>query len=349
MERSSTSGGTASLPTILDVARLAGVSKSTVSNVLRATGRVSAGTRTQVLAAIDELGYRPNVLARNLVRRRTSTLGLLVGDLANPFYSELAKLVEQRASAAGYTTMIANTDGRPDFERARVETLLEHRVAGILVLQLTGGRATVTDVLARAVPLVVLTCPEEEGADSVSVDDAEGVHAATVHLLGLGHRRIAYLTSDLIEVGSDRLRREGYLRGLREADIESSSDLIRPVSQLEAPDGAIAEAVVGLVGLCNRPTAIICANDLIAVDVLDTLEGLGLAVPADVSVVGFDDIALASLRRISLTTVSQPREELARLAVELALDRIELGFDGPPRRVHLAPTLVVRSSTGPPR
>src|SRR5207244_7768836 len=125
-------------PTILDVARKAGVSKSTVSNVIRGAGKTSAATRARVLGAIADVGYRPNAIARNLVRRRTTTVGVLVGDLANPFYSELAKLVERRLSGAGYTTMICNTDGRPASERARVESLLEHRVAGILMLQLSG-------------------------------------------------------------------------------------------------------------------------------------------------------------------------------------------------------------------
>ena len=125
-------------PTILDVARAAGVSKSTVSNVIREAGKTSPATRERVLSAISAVGYRPNAIARSLVRRRTTTVGILVGDLANPFYSELAKLVEQRLTAAGYATMLCNTDGHAASERSRIESLLEHRTAGIVMLQSSG-------------------------------------------------------------------------------------------------------------------------------------------------------------------------------------------------------------------
>ncbi|MBD0318069.1 MAG: LacI family DNA-binding transcriptional regulator, partial [Thermoleophilia bacterium] len=159
-------------PTILDVARRSGVSKSTVSNVLRDVASVAPSTRARVLTAIRELGYRPNAVARGLVSQRTNTLGILVGDLANPFYSELAKLVEGRASAAGYATIICNTDGRPESEAARIESLLEHRVAGLVMLQFSGNRDVLRGVTAEGTPLVVASGWESE-ADCVAVDDRE--------------------------------------------------------------------------------------------------------------------------------------------------------------------------------
>jgi LacI family transcriptional regulator len=335
-------------PTILDVAEIAGVSKSTVSNVVRGAHNVSPELRRRVLEAIAQLGYRPNIVARNLVRRRTSTVGLVVGDLANPFYSELAKLVEQRAAEAGYATIICNTDGRPASEEARVESLLEQRVAGIMMLQFSGDRSIVGEVLARGVPLVVVSCWEER-TDCVAVDDREAAALGVRHLVELGHRRIAYLSSGLVEDATDRARFDGYARALGRAKLASDGLALR----CERPaylrsDPEFRTAVERLLARAEPPTAFFASNDLVAIDLIETLEELGRRVPADVAVVGFDDIAIAGLARVSLTTVAQPREELARLGTELLIRRVDAAEDLPVERVKLAATLVVRGSTAPP-
>jgi LacI family transcriptional regulator len=333
--------------TILDVARAAGVSKSTVSNVIRDTGSVSPETRRRVRAAIEQVGYRPNAVARSLVRRRTSTVGLVVGDLANVFYSELAKLVEQRMSAAGYTAMICNTDGHPASERRRIGSLLEQRVAGIVMLQFSGAEEVLAEVRGQGVPLVVVS-GWEPGSDCVAVDDTAGVELGVRHLLGLGHRRVAYLSSGLVEPSADTARTAGYRRGLREAGIEPDRRLMlrwEHPAYLRA-DEALRRHVAALLGSQAPPTAFSVSNDLVAVDLIETLEGLGVRVPDDVSVVGFDDIAIAGLSRVSLTTVAHPRETLAEVGTRILIERIE-GTDGPPRRVQLEPSLVVRGSTAP--
>lgn len=319
-------------PTILDVAQTSGVSKSTVSNVIRGAGGVAQETRRRVLEAIAVLGYRPNAVARQLVQRRTSTFGLLVGDLANPFYSELAKLVEQRASEAGYATMISNTDGIPVNETARIESLLEHRVAGVAMLQFSGDRSVIGELLAHGVPLVVVSCWEQR-SDCVSVDDAAGGALAVEHLLSLGHRRIAYLSSDLVEPNTDAVRFAGYRQPLERLGIEP-----RYLRWETLHDN-----------LRTRPTAFFVSNDVVAIRLIEALEDLGLRVPADVSVVGFDDIALSGLGRIALTTVAQPRDALARHAVEILLRRTSDGDGLRLQQVRLEPTLVVRGSTRPPR
>jgi LacI family transcriptional regulator len=334
-------------PTIRDVAESSGVSKSTVSNVIRGADNVSPSTRRRVLDAVAQLGYRPNALARNLVRQQTSTLGLVVGDLANPFYSELAKLVEAHASEAGYTTMICNTDGRAASELARVESLLEHRVAGILMLQFSGDGAIVSELLAQGVPLVVVSCWEKR-SDCVAVDDARAGELAVDHLLELGHRRIAYVSSALVEPATDTARRRGYRRALTRAGLDSELAL-----RLEHPaylrsNSDLRVAVAAMLEQPVPPTAFFCSNDLVAVDLIETLEELGHAVPAAVSVIGFDDIALAGLSRVGLTTIEQPREELARVGVALLRRRIERGAEPPPVRRKLQASLVVRASTAPP-
>jgi LacI family transcriptional regulator len=335
-------------PTIRDVARAAGVSKSTVSNVIRGAGKTSSETRERVLAAIADVGYRPNAIARSLVRRRTTTVGILVGDLANPFYSELAKLVEQRLTAAGYATMICNTDGHAASERARIESLLEHRATGIVALQFSGEWPLVDELRAQGIPLVVVSC-WEEGSDCVAVDDEAGVRLAVEHLLALGHRRISYLSSGLVEPKTDRARLEGYRAALRAADVRPADDLVvrwEEPAYLSSDREILREAERLLAGP-GRPTAFVVSNDLVAVDLIETLEQMGLAVPAEVSVVGFDDIALAGLARVSLTTVAQPREALAELGSSIMLERIVGGARGPLRQVRLEPELVVRASTAP--
>lgn len=333
-------------PTILDVAEVSGLSKSTVSNVIRGSGQVSAETRRRVLEAIADLGYRPNVLARNLVQRRTSTVGLVVGDLANPFYSELAKLVEQRASEAGFSTMICNTDGHPASEAERIESLLEHRVAGIIMLQFSGEGAIIDEVLAQGVPLTVVSCREER-TDCVTMDDRAGAELAVRHLIDLGHRRIAYLSSGLVEPTTDAIRFDGYRRALLEAGLVASAGLVlrsEEPAYLRADRDLRAE-VERVLADPDPPTAFFVSNDLVAVDLIETLEEGGLRVPEDVSVVGFDDIAIAGLARVSLTTVVQPREELARLGMEFLVRRIEAGDELPLQQVRLTPALVVRGST----
>jgi LacI family transcriptional regulator len=335
-----------SQPTIRDVARAAGVSKSTVSNVIRDAGRTTPETRERVLEAIATVGYRPNAIARSLVRRRTTTVGILVGDLANPFYSELAKLVEQRLAAAGYATMMCNTDGHAEREQARIESLLEYRAAGIVMLQTSGEWPVAEELRAQGVPLVVVSCWDDT-TDCVAVDDAAGERLAVDHLLALGHRRIAYLSSGLVEPQTDKARFDGYRRALRGADVRPQKNLRL---RWEDPtyltsDREIARGIEALLRGPAPPTAFVVSNDLVAIDLMETLEQIGLRVPADASVVGFDDIAVAGLARVSLTTVAQPREELAELGASILLDRIEGGGTSQPRRVRLAPQLVIRSST----
>jgi DNA-binding LacI/PurR family transcriptional regulator len=308
----------ANRPTIHDVAELSGVSKSTVSNVIRGGPHVSAQVQQRVLEAVRELGYRPNGLARQLVLQRTSTIGVVVGDLANPFYGELVKLLERYANELGYTTIASNTDGHPEREAARVEALLEQRVAGIAMLQFSGNAELLDELLADGVPLALVGSTDER-VDCVGVDETRGLALAVRHLATLGHRRIAYVTSRLVDERTDLARRESFVRACAEEGCA------------ETP--------------LEDATAVAAANDIVAIELIEQLEREGRRVPEDVSVVGFDGIDAAGLARIGLTTVAQPREELAAAGIRLLLERIEAGPDVPPRTILLEPKLVVRSST----
>jgi DNA-binding LacI/PurR family transcriptional regulator len=310
-------------PTIVDVAALSGVSKSTVSNVLRGAGRVSETTRTRVLESIETLGYRPNSLARDLVRRRSSTIGVVLGDLANTFYADLVKLLELRISEAAYTTIVCNTDGREELERARVEMLLQRAVSGVVMLQFSGDGIVLDELAAARVPVVVVSCWDER-ADCVAVDDRAGMAAAVEHLHALGHRRIAHVTSGLVEDSTRAARYAGYEAAMRAHGLEPA--LLEP-----------GEPGPGF-------TAFAAANDVIAVRLIDALEAGGRRVPDDVSVVGFDGTDLGAHSRIRLTTVAQPRGRLIEDGLRLLSERMA-GEAGPPRHVRLAPELVVRGTT----
>ena len=334
-------------PTILDVASRAGVSKSTVSNVVRGMEGVAEATRQRVVSAIEELGYRPNVLARQLVQRRTSILGVVVGDLANPFFAEMAKSVERHAAARGYTAMFCNTEGDSKSELAGVETLLQHRVAGIVFLAFSGDSQTMQETLEQHIPVVFVSCGADWG-DLVSVDDELGGRLATTHLIEAGHRRIAYLSIPELEEESDHARLDGCIAALAEAGLAKPMEIAwSPPADHAAVDGR-ERALADLFRGPDAVTAVFASNDVAAIALQEFADRVNLAVPEDLSIVGFDDVPMAGLARIGLTTIAQPRDELARLGIATIADRIERKLKGPPRRVKVDVRLVARRSTAPP-
>jgi DNA-binding LacI/PurR family transcriptional regulator len=322
-------------PTIHDVAALSGVSKSTVSNVMRDAAGVSPATRVRVREAVETLGYRPNAAARNLVQRRTNLIGVVVWDLANAFDAELVKRIERHASAHSYTTVVCNTGGHPELEASRIEALLEQRVDGIALLDFTGDRAVLSRLLADRVPVVMVSCWADY-ADCVAVDDQAGIGLAVDHLVELGHERIGYVSHPFMDGSTRRARAEAFERALLQRGLPPSG---------ECDEDAIVERLRG----ADRPTALVAATDHVAVRLIERLEAAGIAVPGDVSLVGFDGIAIGALSRIALTTIAQPGDELARQAVALLLNRIARGHDAAPEQRRLEPTLVARASTAPPR
>jgi LacI family transcriptional regulator len=334
-------------PTILDVASRAGVSKSTVSNVVRGLPGVSEATRGRVRMAIDQLGYRPNVLARQLVQQRTSILGVVVGDLANPFFAEMAKSVERHAASRGYTAMFCNTEGDSQSELAGVETLLEYRVAGIVFLAFSGDSRTMQETLEHQVPVVFLSCKADWG-DVVSVDDVRGGKLSANHLIEVGHRRIAYVSIPELEDESDFSRWQGYTEALSQSGLGPPIRISwSPPSDQAQVDGVERKLLEVFTGP-TRSTAVVASNDVAAISLQEFADRFSLRVPQDLSIVGFDDVPMAGLARISLTTVAQPRDELAKLGIATIADRIERKLKGPPRTTLVGVRLVTRMSTAPP-
>jgi DNA-binding LacI/PurR family transcriptional regulator len=306
-----------------DVARRSGVSVGTVSNVLHRTAPVSEETRRRVLQAIDELGYRQNEVARSLKRRATKTLGVVIPDALNPFHATVALQVERRAHRDGFAVLLAETENDPATESDQVRALVGRRVDGVIFPAVTAGSTIPSELLDRGIPVVVVSF---EAADPrlgiVHVDEFAAMEQVVEHLAGHGHARIAFAHSGAHEESVDR-RPEALAAALRRRGLEP-------------------------VPVDDHPTAVCCTNDVIAMAVMDRLERGGTRVPDAVSVVGFDDIPLAAHRRIDLTTVRQPAEEMGRMAAEMVLSAIAAG-EHAGRRVLMPAELVVRGSTGPVR
>jgi LacI family transcriptional regulator len=310
--------------TLNDVARRAGVSKSTVSNVVRGAAPVAPSTRRRVEGAISELGYRPNEVARALKQRSTQTLGLVITDTVNPFAASLAQAVVRRARRDGYAVLIADTDGDPQIEAAQVRALVARRVDGVIFGALTEGSTNLGDLLDREVPTVLASFGGglDRRAGAIDIDEEEAMDNVVQYLADLGHERIAFARQHAREADVDR-RPTAFSHAMRRRKLQE-------------------------VSLEDAPTAICCMNDGVAIDLMDSLERSGRRVPEDVSVVGFDDVPLASHRRIRLTTVRQDAAMIGARAAEMLLSAVA---EGRPveRRELLRGELIVRESTGPRR
>jgi LacI family transcriptional regulator len=332
--------------TVKEVARAAGVSVSTVSHVLNGTRYVSPVLADRVREAAATLGYTPNGTARSLRLRRTQTIGLIVPDV-NPFFAELARVIEEHAFAAGYTTVLGNANGHPDRERRYVETLVSKRVDGVILASTLHDSGQLERLFDGARTAVVVVDRELDlpGVDLVLADHEGGGHAATRHLLDLGHTRIACITGPT-DLPPSEERAAGYRRALTEAGIEPEDAWI-VAGDFEFAGGRAAAAQ--LLDGPSAVTAIFAANDLMALGALSELTDRGARIPGDVSVCGFDDVFPAALVSPSLTSVRQPLRELGEAAVDILVARIAGAIPPDPVR-RLYPTeLVVRESTARPR
>lgn len=313
------------MTTLQEVARRAGVSKSTVSNVIRGAPLVSDGTRARVERAIADTGYHPNAIARALKARTSSAIGIVVPDLSNPFHAALAVAVERAASAEGFAVLAAHTECLPRIEEEAARALIERRVDGVVIAGLALGSRLPRRLLDGGIPVVLASAGDldDDRLGVIDHDDPTAMAAIVEHLYGLGHRRIAFVSQHLAEHAGER-RRLGFTAALARRDL--------------AP-----------VALANGATAVVAHNDMLAIATIDQLERNGKRVPRDVSVVGYDDVPLAAHCRINLTTVRSDAVEMGRRAVELVVAAARSGRPVSHREIMANPLVIRGTTRRPPR
>ncbi|MGQ4486084.1 LacI family transcriptional regulator [Streptomyces sp. 372A] len=339
---------TSSVIGIKEVARQAGVSVGTVSNVLNRPDRVSPEVRARVHAAIDLLGYVRSESARQLRAGRSRMLGLLVMDTGNPFFAVLAQGTERVAAEADLGVMVCNSAESTSAEQAYLSLFVEQRLRGVLFAPVASHGEPWAALRRANIPFVVVDrAVDEQTACSVAADDELGGLLAGRHLIAGGHQRIAFVRGPE-HLQQVRDRRQGLARAVQEAGLDADAIVDIPADRLDVAAGRDAGA--RLIGLAPRPTAVFCANDLMALGVMQTAFDAGVRVPDDLAVVGYDDIEFAEASLIPLTSVRHPAAEIGRLAAQLLLQEIE-GFDAAPEHQHtgivLQPELVVRRSSTP--
>ncbi|MFF4014527.1 LacI family DNA-binding transcriptional regulator [Streptomyces sp. NPDC001843] len=332
---------------IKDVARAAGVSVGTVSNVINRPDTVASQTRARVQSAIDRLGYVRSESARQLRAGRSRIMGLLVLDMGNPFFVDVARGAERAAREAGLGVMVCNSAQSAGEEAEYLSLFAEQRVRGVLLTPADATGRNIDAFRRHGIPFVLVDRVAEGTTEcSVSVDDVAGGALAVRHLVDAGHRSIAYVSGPP-GFNQVRDRRTGALNALAEAGLGPEALRELPTERLDVAAGRDAGA--RLLGLADRPTAVFCANDLLALGVLQAMYAAGVVVPDDLAIVGYDDIEFAAAAAVPLTSVRQPAVTMGALAAELLLEETEASQDTAKghehRRVVLQPELVVRRSS----
>jgi DNA-binding LacI/PurR family transcriptional regulator len=321
-----------------DVAKRAGVSQTTVSRVLNGVDTVKPKTRERVLQAIEELQYRPNLIARSLVTKSTKTIAMVSGSVLNPFYAETTDFIFQFAGRKGYNITVS-------YDEELTTNWLQKAIGssdGILLSSLKLDDPVFEDLRRSGVPYMLFNRKPQHGGNYVVMDNVLAGTLITQHLLDLGHSRIAYISRSG-NISTFQGRHEGFLKTLKNAGKSADPDLIY---FLDLPELEVAKATKKIMTGANPPTAILCANDSIALLCMDALLCMGVKVPEDVSLAGIDNIKLASHAAIRLTSVGHEKSQMAELAINSLIDMIEGKEDkNVPKQIVLKPELVVRNTT----
>ncbi len=332
------------MSTIKAIARRAGVSTATVSNVINGTRYVSPELHDRVTNAVVELDYRPNAVAKSLRKKRTSTIGLIVPDNSNPFFAEVAKGVEDAGYEAGVSVILCNSDGSFDRECRYLQVLADKQVDGVIFIATTPQVDHLAGIVGEHAPMVVFYRQSPDAwFDSMVVDNLGGGYLATKHLIEIGHRQIACVSPASVNSPST-LRVSGYRQAMEEAGLEIEDTLIYRGDNRFAGgrDGAS-----WLIGTGLSFTAVFACNDVMAIGAIREFQQRGLRVPDDISVIGFDGIALGQYMTPALSTIVQPRYEAGQRAFELLIERIQREYEGESRHELLKLDLEIRESTAP--
>ncbi len=336
------------MPTsIKDIARIAGVSHTTVSRALHDSPVISAETKARIRSIANQTGYNPSVAARSLKTNRSLALGVIVSHIADPFFSEILQGIDEVAQDHGYSLFIAAAQQNPQREQAIIRSMREHRVDGVILCspQLTTEQNS--QLRSYAIPIVAINNQGPgEYQYSIQHDDVDGCRQACEYLVSLGHVRIAYL-GDASSGRTSRDRLSGYLQVMKEHNYPILDGYLHDVMGNSAPQGL--EAVDHFISLYRQPTAIICYNDMVAVGILKGLQQAGLDVPGAISLTGFDNIMYSDYTRPPLTTIDQPKRFLGAEAARLMLEQLSKGSNGGEKVVKkLKGMLLIRQSTSSP-
>lgn len=327
--------------TIYDVAEKAGVSISTVSRVINNTGRISDKTRKKVLEVIEALEYQPSLVATALTGKRTGTIGLIIPDVANPFFAEIARRIEDQCREIGFSLLICNTENNPDTEEMYLDLLNQKSVDGIIIGTISRNPYVIEEYLQEKLPVARIAYDQPDWRiDAVLVDYFLGGHQAVSHLVQLGHKKLAIMMGNRSHAGN-KLCYEAFRQIIAENRLALREEwLIETDSTME--DGR--QKALEILSSSDRPTAIFASCDSLAIGVYQAAKTIGLRIPEDLSVVGFNNTILAAVVDPPLTSIAQPIQEMGRQVVELLMREME-GEKAVKQRVFLAPELIVRGST----
>lgn len=327
--------------TIKDIAKEANVSYATVSRALSGHPEISEGTKAKIRTLAKEMGYTPNAIAKGLVTKNTQTIGLIIPDITNPFFPEVAQGIEECASNYGYQVFLCNSNWDIEKEKNYLMKLCSSRVDGIVIAPVSDNISHILDV-SRNLPLVFAAYnPMSENCNYVVTDDFKSSEMAVNYLARLGHTKIAYVggpKGNSTNIG----RINGFNAAMGKNNISINENYIK-YGQFKQINGYELTNEL-LINNYQLPTAIIAGNDIIALGVIQAIEDFGLKVPKDISVIGFDDISYASLHKIELTTVYQPKNEIGQLCTELLIEKIKCTENKEPKYNILEPKIIIRKT-----
>ena len=329
--------------TIKEIAELAGVSRTTVSRVLSGGVFVSKNTKDRILKIIEEKEYKPSIIAQSLRTHRTRTIGLVLADIENPYYSRVAKGVIDAAEAKRYNVILCNSNNDIKLEERDIRTLMERGVDGLLLTTVELKMKTIEDLRDKGFPFLLIDCKLDiPGVNYVVNDDYYGAELATEYLIKLGHKKIFFLGNRKLLSLKERFR--GFKNTLKRHNIEGSGSFV-PKKFINMDNTYDIDGIIKyLINGQENVTAIFAGNDYLAVKSIESITGSGIKVPEDISVIGYDNIKISSMIKVPLTTIRQPKYLLGKLAAEQLLEILENKSNMKVRRVILRPELVIRQS-----
>ncbi|WP_299093587.1 LacI family DNA-binding transcriptional regulator [uncultured Metabacillus sp.] len=328
-------------PTIYDIAREAGVSATTVSKVINNKGRISEKTKNKIMQIIEEFHYQPNMLASAMKGKSTYTIALLIPDAANPIYAQYLKYIEEYGQELGFSVVMCSTGSDPEKEARHITLLKQKHVDGIIIASIFKNEPVLKQLIEEELPIVFVNFQRPElPVGSISGDDFLGGYMATDHLLSLGHRRIGIIAEDATISGEERIK--GYKKALENAGIEVDENLIITINE-PTIEGAEVHAKE-LLNNAQKPTAIFGCNDILAIGSMLAAKGLGIRIPDELSIIGFDNTIMCKIVEPQLSSVNIPINEMGKQAMELLAQQINKK-NKMKQRISLLPELIIRQST----